>query len=110
MIFLAHYFVEIVFALDLSSSILELSPSDDMKSRGGLAVAIALVSHEVTLTFAQYATTVTQYVNTNPFCTLVSGIGAPGLNGGGAGGAGFGPGSGYFNVSGNGTSSATNAT
>lgn len=81
-----------------------------MKSRDGLAVALALVSNKATLTFAQYVTTVTEYVNTNPFCTLGSGIEASGLNGGGAGGAGFGPGSGYFNASGNGTSSATNAT
>lgn len=101
-----------------------------MKSRDGLAFALlAFLSNDATLTFAQYVTTVTVSINTNPFCTFVNGIGAPGsgasgsgvsgfgnssygtsgTNGGGAGGSGSGSGYGGSNGTSNGTGSATNA-
>ena len=98
-----------------------------MKSWNGLALALlTLWSNNVTLTFAQYVITVTEYVNDNPFCTPVSSIGvsgasagvgsagsascsgASGANGGGAGNPGSGSASGSLNGSSNGTSSANN--
>ena len=86
-----------------------------MRSWNGLALALlTLWSNDATLTFAQYVTTVTEYVNDNPFCTPVNRIAAPGgsagvgANGGGAGSSGSGSASGGLNGSSNGTSSATN--
>ena len=90
-------------------------PSAKMRSWNGLALfLLTLGSNDATLTFAQYVTTVTEYVNDNPFCTPVNKIAAPGgsagvgANGGGAGSSGSGSASGGLNGSSNGTSSATN--
>ncbi|KAF6227481.1 hypothetical protein HO133_008925 [Letharia lupina] len=86
-----------------------------MKSRDGLALALlALLSNDTTLTLAQYVTTVTVSINTDPFCTGIgafggSAAGAGNTSGSGAGGSGFGSGSGASIGSGNGTGSATNS-
>lgn len=93
-----------------------------MNFRAGLALALlTLLSNDSTRTLAQYVTIVTVSINTDPFCTSLSGLqasgnlagnasgsGASGMSGGGAGGSGFGSGSGDFNVSASVTGSATN--
>lgn len=65
-------------------------------------ILLALLSHDPTLAIAQYVTTVTVSVNTNPFCTLWSGIGISGGGSGGFGGAGSAPGSGVSGTNGTG--------
>lgn len=69
---------------------------------------LTLLSNDVTRTFAQYVTTITVSINTDPFCTSLSGLGVPGTSGGGAGGSVFGPVSGVLNGSASGTGSSTN--
>lgn len=93
-----------------------------MKSRTALALLVALLNKGVTLTLAQYVTTVTVSINTDPFCTGIgafgSSAGGPGsasgsvLSGygtivGGAGVSGFGTGSVGMNGSVRGTGSST---
>ncbi len=68
---------------------------------------LTLLSNDVTRT-SQYVTTITVSINTDPFCTSLSGLGVPGTSGGGAGGSVFGPVSGVLNGSASGTGSSTN--
>ena len=94
-----------------------------MNFRAGLALALlTLLSNDSTRTLAQYVTTVTVSINTDPFCTSLSGLqvsgnsagnasgsGASGMSGGGAGGSGFGSGPGVLNESASVTGFATNS-
>lgn len=67
---------------------------------------LALLSNDATLTVAQYVTTVTVSINTNPLCTLVSGIEDSGGNAGGFSGAGSFSGSGASGINGTGAGGA----
>ena len=63
--------------------------SVSMKSRNGLAlVFLTFLSNHTTLTFAQYVTTVTEYINDNPFCTPANRIEASRSSAGGVTGSG----------------------
>lgn len=78
-----------------ASHFVAFTSSSTMKFRKGFALTfLALLSNDATRIFAQYVTTVTIYVNDNPFCTSVSSIGAPGGGAGSAGAAGGTSGSG----------------
>ena len=81
-----------------------------MKSWAGLALALLTVlSNNAVLILAELVTTVTVSVNSNPFCTIVNGVGDFGTSGSGVGVSGYGSGFGGLNGTGSSTGSAANS-